>query len=160
MLKWLRKHAHQASDAMTALLRFHDGDCAHLWCEGGVCDLCDAAVTLCAHRCEQDRCWQCLTLALCAADSARTIAQERVVELEAQERRPELREDLACEWARSRIQHCRRDEAKFGATWKRQHGPPQALVEAWTERRALQAVLDILEPSQAALEKEVSHEGG
>lgn len=52
-------------------------------------------------------------------------------------------------WALSRITHCRAQEAKFGNAWqhreKHQHGPPQALVEAWTERRALQAVLDQLD---------------
>lgn len=46
-------------------------------------------------------------------------------------------------WARSRIDHCRREEQKFGrANDLRQ--PPQALVEAWTERRALLAVLEQL----------------
>jgi len=52
-------------------------------------------------------------------------------------------------WALSRVQHCRAQEEKFGKAWKirSKHslGPPQALVEAWTERRALQAVLGILE---------------
>jgi hypothetical protein len=54
-------------------------------------------------------------------------------------------------WASSRIRHCREQETKFGTSWehrpKHQNGPPQALVEAWTERRALQAVLGILEGS-------------
>lgn len=48
-------------------------------------------------------------------------------------------------WAISRIETCRAQEAKFGTAWqhrsKHHHGPPQALVEAWTERRALEAVL-------------------
>ena len=48
-------------------------------------------------------------------------------------------------WANQRIEECRRQEAKFAAAWemreKHQHGPPQALVEAWTERRTLQAVI-------------------
>jgi hypothetical protein len=52
-------------------------------------------------------------------------------------------------WAESRIRHCREQEVKFATAWqlreKHSLGPPQALVEAWTERRALQAVLDILE---------------
>ena len=49
-------------------------------------------------------------------------------------------------WAASRIDQCRRQEEKFGGVedW-RGKGPPQSLVEAWTERRALQAVLGILE---------------
>lgn len=47
-------------------------------------------------------------------------------------------------WALSRIGHCRREEAKFGdGIAARQCGPlPQALIEAWTERRALTAVLE------------------
>src|SRR3990167_7060973 len=52
------------------------------------------------------------------------------------------------DWASSRIEHCRREEAKFAEAWviRPLHptGPPQALVEAWTERRALEAVLRIL----------------
>jgi len=52
------------------------------------------------------------------------------------------------DWASSRIRACREQEAKFGAAWthreKHSLGPPQALVEAWTERRALQTVLDML----------------
>lgn len=40
-------------------------------------------------------------------------------------------------WARSRIDHCRREEAKFGAAW--------TAVEASVERRALEAVLRILD---------------
>ena len=49
------------------------------------------------------------------------------------------------DWARSRIATCRAAEAKFGAAWSiDRHGPPQALVEAWTERRALEAVLRML----------------
>jgi hypothetical protein len=57
--------------------------------------------------------------------------------------------DEVREWANARIEECRRQEKKFGAAWRltklHQHGPPQALVEAWTERRALVAVLTILE---------------
>lgn len=47
-------------------------------------------------------------------------------------------------WARSRITACREQERKFADAWPESHGkgPPQALVEAWTERRALQAVLE------------------
>lgn len=55
-------------------------------------------------------------------------------------------------WAYSRIEQCRGQEKKFAQAWqhreKHTQGPPQSLVEAWTERRALQAVLDMLEPSQ------------
>lgn len=51
-------------------------------------------------------------------------------------------------WANSRIRHCREQEVKFGNAWQHREkhslGPPQALVEAWTERRSLQAVLDML----------------
>lgn len=54
-------------------------------------------------------------------------------------------------WADSRINACRQQEAKFGNAWelreKHQHGPPQALVEAWTERRCLEAVLRMLDES-------------
>jgi hypothetical protein len=49
-------------------------------------------------------------------------------------------------WARSRINACREQELKF-SQWKRDtrgDQPPQALVEAWTERRTLQAVLKML----------------
>ena len=56
-------------------------------------------------------------------------------------------------WAESRIRHCREQETKFGNAWqqreKHQHGPPQALVEAWTERRALQAVVEMLRSTSA-----------
>lgn len=52
-------------------------------------------------------------------------------------------------WAMSRIRHCREQEEKFGNAWQiremHQHGPPQALVEAWTERRALEAVMSMIE---------------
>lgn len=52
-------------------------------------------------------------------------------------------------WAWSRIKYCQAQENKFGAAWihreKHSMGPSQALVEAWTERRSLQAVLNILE---------------
>lgn len=51
--------------------------------------------------------------------------------------------DETIAWARSRIEECRRQEAKFSGGLGNKH-PPQALVEAWTERRALQAVLRML----------------
>jgi hypothetical protein len=49
-------------------------------------------------------------------------------------------------WARSRIEECRRQEQKFGMALGRPgrvatHSMPQALIEAWTERQALEAVL-------------------
>lgn len=49
-------------------------------------------------------------------------------------------------WARSRIAFCREQERKFARSWSigDRKGPPQALVEAWTERRALCAVLSQL----------------
>jgi len=43
-------------------------------------------------------------------------------------------------WARSRIAECRRQEQKFGMSVGGP-GMPQALIEAWIERRTLQAVL-------------------
>lgn len=56
-------------------------------------------------------------------------------------------------WASSRIRACREQETKFGNSWqmreKHQNGPPQALVEAWTERRALEAVLRMLAGEEA-----------
>jgi hypothetical protein len=56
-------------------------------------------------------------------------------------------------WAESRIRHCREQELKFGNAWEHRQmhslGPPQALVEAWTERRSLQAVLAQLASPQA-----------
>lgn len=52
-------------------------------------------------------------------------------------------------WARSRLDVCRTQETKFVDAWalsdKHGRGPPQALVEAWTERRTLQAVLGMLD---------------
>lgn len=57
-------------------------------------------------------------------------------------------------WALSRIAACRAEETKFGNAWEHREkhslGPPQALVEAWTERRALQAVLEMLSPGYLA----------
>ena len=54
-------------------------------------------------------------------------------------------------WACVRIETCRAQERKFGDVrcTTRGHGPPQALVEAWTERRTLQQVLDILDDAVA-----------
>jgi hypothetical protein len=54
-------------------------------------------------------------------------------------------------WARSRITACREQERKFADAWpeSKGKGPPQALVEAWTERRALQAVLEQLDAEAA-----------
>lgn len=48
-------------------------------------------------------------------------------------------------WATNRIRQCREQETKFGHGLGITKGPPQALVEAWTERRALQAVLAMLD---------------
>lgn len=54
-------------------------------------------------------------------------------------------------WARARIAVCREQERKFADAWPETSGkgPPQALVEAWTERRALQAALDTIDGSDA-----------
>ena len=67
-------------------------------------------------------------------------AQHRLAELEAAAH--ELRS-----WAKTRITSCHEQELKFGAAWQigNRHGPPQALVEAWTERRTLQDVLRMLD---------------
>lgn len=55
-------------------------------------------------------------------------------------------------WALSRIAECRRQEEKFCGAWEHREkhslGPPQALVEAWTERRALQAALGMVGATQ------------
>jgi hypothetical protein len=60
--------------------------------------------------------------------------QERLFELKA--------------WATNRIRTCREQERKFGehsiTATRGGRAIPQALVEAWTERRALQAVFEIL----------------
>lgn len=53
-------------------------------------------------------------------------------------------------WAKARIRECQRQELKFGVNWAKK-GPPQALVEAWAERRALQAALKILTGALAVL---------
>lgn len=52
-------------------------------------------------------------------------------------------------WARLRIEECRKQELKFAST-PFGKSPPQALIEAWTERRSLQRALEMLtkeEPS-------------
>lgn len=46
-------------------------------------------------------------------------------------------------WARSRIAHCRDVEARFDTR-------SQSIVEAWTERRALEAVLRMLDGEETA----------
>jgi hypothetical protein len=46
------------------------------------------------------------------------------------------------QWMNSRITACRQQELKFGRHIGKH--PAQSLVEAWTERRALQAVQGIL----------------
>jgi hypothetical protein len=58
-------------------------------------------------------------------------------------------------WCDSRIRWCRETEKKFAGGFgiekfppQAQKHPPQALVEAWTERRALQAVLEQLKPEK------------
>lgn len=45
-------------------------------------------------------------------------------------------------WARSRIDHCRREEAKFSVS-------SLAGIEATTERRALTAVLNLLAEAES-----------
>ena len=53
------------------------------------------------------------------------------------------------ETALARVDACRAQEVKFGRAWEHRErhplGPPQALVEAWTEWRTWQAVLDIID---------------
>ena len=67
--------------------------------------------------------------------------QECGVHAELTERIADLRA-----WARSRIEQCRQTEQKFCAnlTFKRNAQYPQTAIEAWTERRALEAVLRML----------------
>lgn len=50
-------------------------------------------------------------------------------------------------WANSRIAHCRKEELKFGRRidGRGGNGATQVAIEAATERRALQAVLRILD---------------
>lgn len=52
-------------------------------------------------------------------------------------------------WAHSRIEHCQSEERKFGFAYDLRTGPPQDLVEAWTERRALVAVLNLIDEAAA-----------
>lgn len=61
-------------------------------------------------------------------------------------------------WAESRIRVCREQEQKFGSVHSgvRGHGPPQALIEAWTERRALEAVIAILFPADRQAREKAS----
>ena len=51
-------------------------------------------------------------------------------------------------WAISRIVTCRAQEVKFTRAWDvgSRHGPPQALIEAQAERRALTAALEMISP--------------
>ena len=86
----------------------------------------------------------------CAAQ-VRALAREAVSVNEGwlkDRRENEYRAELVADvriWAESRIEHCREQETKFGHGLGTTKGPPQALIEAWTERRALQAVLDMLD---------------
>lgn len=55
-------------------------------------------------------------------------------------------------WATKRIAACRAEEAKFAMAWdiarvRHGGGPPQACIEAWTERRTLETVLGMLDPN-------------
>lgn len=52
-------------------------------------------------------------------------------------------------WALSRIETCRVQENKFGAVQLGRQ-PPQALIEAWTERHTLQAMLGMLDGETSA----------
>jgi len=51
-------------------------------------------------------------------------------------------------WAISRIMTCRAQEERFANSWQigKGHGPPQALIEASVERRALTAALEMISP--------------
>jgi hypothetical protein len=53
----------------------------------------------------------------------------------------------------ARVRTCRLQEMKFARAWshrsKHALGPPQALVEAWSERHALESVVAILESCKA-----------
>lgn len=59
-------------------------------------------------------------------------------------------------WAASRITACREQENKFSLAGRLRPGRrvstspvPQTVIEAWTERRALQAVLRILDDEES-----------
>lgn len=54
-------------------------------------------------------------------------------------------------WAESRMKLCLRQEAKLAQYdhYRLSH-PPQALIEAWTERRTLQKVLEMLDVELSA----------
>ena len=67
-------------------------------------------------------------------------------------------------WATRRIASCRAEESKFGGAWdvtQRKHpkGPPQSLVEAWTERRTLETVLGMLDPNMGGASFEMPTPG-
>jgi len=51
-------------------------------------------------------------------------------------------------WAISRIMTCRAQEERFANSWQigKGHGPPQALIEASVERRALTAAMEMISP--------------
>lgn len=82
----------------------------------------------CYHKVPYDECWTC---------GPNSEAREALWRLGSLERRVrELRN-----WATSRIKWCRREEQKFG-------GKSNIAIEAATERRALQAVLRILDDKE------------
>lgn len=55
--------------------------------------------------------------------------------------------DAIRRWAEQRIETCRTEERKFADAWpeSKGKGPSRALVEAWTERRTLQQLIERLE---------------
>lgn len=73
----------------------------------------------------------------------RTVSLFELERLLAYERRAEN----VKRFARERIARCRQTEAKFSAIRPGRSpraGPPQSLVEAWTERQTLEGVLWLL----------------
>lgn len=63
-------------------------------------------------------------------------------ELESKEEVRPPEDSFFVRWARLRIEECRRQELKF-ANHPIGKGPPQALIEAWTERQTLERVLEM-----------------
>lgn len=78
----------------------------------------------------------------------RTITVSEATMSEILDQRDELRERVrvAQAWALSRIEHCRREEAKFAAATT--SAKSSVMVEAATERRALQAMLKMLQAAE------------
>ena len=86
-----------------------------------------------------------MTCTHCGSDICDPCWKARSADVRVAERAADVRA-----WALSRISTCQVQENKFGHAWQigetqGKSTVPQALVEAWTERHTLQAMLCILD---------------